>query len=91
LGFNIDIPRARGIFEVATSMYGQAISAKNSKRDAQLKAMKLALDQRKLDLEEKKIKAQLGETEQNTIVSEATVIKEDRNELIKRLREQQKK
>ncbi|CAM6054461.1 unnamed protein product [Sphagnum tenellum] len=87
LGFNVDIPRARGIFEVAANMYGQAISAKNSKRDAQLKAMKLALDQRKLDLDEKRLNAQLGETEKNTIVGEATVIKEDRNELIKRMRE----
>lgn len=87
LGFNIDLPRARGIFEVAANMYGRAIEAKNAKRDAQLKAMKLALDQRKLDLEEKKLKLDYPESEQNkTIIGNGTIIKEDRNELIKRLR-----
>jgi len=90
-GFNIDVSRARGIFEVAAAMYGRAIEAKNSKREAQLKAMKLALDQRKLDLDEKRIKAQLGETEANTIPGEATIVREDRNEIIKRLREQAQK
>ena len=92
LGFNIDVPRARGVFEVATMMYGRSIEAKNSKRDAQLRSMKLALEQRKLDLDEKKLKAQLGETitEPKTIDGEATVIREDRNELIKRLREKQR-
>ena len=54
--------------------------------------MKLALDQRKLDLDEKKLKAQLGETTEPKIIDgEATVIREDRNELIKRLRAQREK
>jgi multidrug efflux pump subunit AcrA (membrane-fusion protein) len=91
LGFNTEINRQRGIFEVATNMYGQAIAAKNAKREAQLKAMKLALDQRKLDLQEQQLKAQLGETEANTIQGEGTFIREDRNELIKRMREQREK
>jgi len=74
LGFNIDQRSARGIFEVAVNMYGRAIEAKNAKRDAQLKSLKLALEQRKLELDEKRINAQIGE--------------QDRNELIKRIREQ---
>ena len=88
LGFNVDLPRARGLFEVAGQIYGRAIEAKNSKRDSQLKAMKLALDQRKLDLDERKLNAQLGETEKNTLTGDATVVREDRNELIRRLREE---
>lgn len=84
-GFNIDPPRARGIFEVAVGMFGRAIEAKNSKRDAQLKAMKLALDQRKLDLDEQKARNAMGE---NQIETKASVIIEDRNEMIRRIREQ---
>jgi hypothetical protein len=92
LGFNIDTRSMRGIFEVATNMYNTAISAKNSKRDAQLKAMKLALDQRKLDLDEKRIKSQLNEPEQPVLENgSGTVIVEDRNALIKRIRENAKK
>lgn len=87
LGFNIDIPRARGIFEVASTLYGRAIEAKTSKRDAELKAMKLALEQRKLDILENKIKGEMA-VQPTTLAGDATLIKEDRNELIKRLREQ---
>jgi len=88
LGFNIDQRSARGIFEVAVNMYGRAIEAKNAKRDAQLKSLKLALEQRKLELDEKRINAQIGEQDRNTIPGEGVVIREDRNELIKRIREQ---
>lgn len=88
LGFNIDIPRARGIFEVAANMYGRSIEAKNAKRDGELKAMKLALEQRKLDLFEQRLNAQHGPPVPATFAADASVIKEDRNELIKRLRAQ---
>ena len=87
LGFNIDPSRMRGIFEVATVMYARALEAKNAKRDAELKAMKLMLDSRKLDLEERKFRAVMGE---GMIEAEATVITEDRNELLRRIREQNK-
>lgn len=91
LGFNLDHARARGIFEVAATMYKHAMDAKNSKRDMQLKAMKLALDQRKLELDERKV---LGDAaEENTPVplpASGQVVIEDRNELLKRLREAKK-
>ena len=86
LGFNVDQRSAATIFEKATMMYKMAAEAKNSKRDMQLKAMKLALETKKLELDEYKMRTELGE---KTIETEHTII-EDRNELIKRLREQAK-
>jgi len=83
-GFNIDHPRARGIFEIAASLYGHAITSKNSKRDAQLRAMKLALDAKRVDLEEKRTNGAIGLTTD----SEGTVLVEDRNELLRRIRQQ---
>lgn len=87
LGFNIDHARARGIFEVASSMYKNAMDAKNSKRDAELKAMKLALDQKRLELETMRVKHEIGQGGGDGPIAEAVVV-EDRNELIKRMREQ---
>lgn len=83
-GFNIDSPRARGIFEVASTMYGHAMSAANSKRDMEIKTLKLALDQRKLELDEKRNQGDQAAT----IDDSHTIIVEDRNELIKRIRAQ---
>jgi hypothetical protein len=85
-GFNIDHPRARGIFEIAASMYGHAISAKNSKRDAQLKALKLAMDRKRVELEEKRTNHAIGQTD-TKIDSDGTILVEDRNELLRRMRE----
>lgn len=88
LGFNIDHARARGIFEVASSMFKNAIDAKNSKRDAELKAMRLALDEKKLELERLRVHHETGlGAAGGGIIAEAVVV-EDRNELIKRLRAQ---
>jgi hypothetical protein len=86
LGFNVDQRSAATIFEKANMLYKTAMDAKNSKRDAQLKAMKLALDKKKLELDEYKMKAELGE---KTVEVDAVIV-EDRNELIKRMREQAK-
>lgn len=85
LGFNIDHARAARMFEVGANMYKVAMDAANSKRDAQLKAMQLVLNQQKLELE----KRQMGEsgTTPGTIDAQAVMV-EDRNEIIRRLREQ---
>lgn len=88
-GYNVDMPRQRGIFEIASLMYGHAISAKNSKRDAQLKTMRLALERRRVELEEKRTIHALGQG-QTTMIDDGTIIVEDRNELIRKLREQTK-
>lgn len=91
-GYNIDMPRQRGIFEIAMAAYGHAMNAKNSKRDAQIKALRLELDQRKIDLEEKRTNHLIGiGNEQAATINDGTIVVEDRNELIKRLREQIKK
>jgi hypothetical protein len=82
--YNIDIPRQRGIFEIAAIMYGHAMSAKNSKRDAQLKALKLVL-------EEKRTNHVIGAEQAASTTDGHTIVVEDRNELLKRLREQIKK
>jgi hypothetical protein len=86
-GFNIDQPRARGIFEIAATMYGHAMSAANSKREAQLKTMRLSLERKKVDLEERRTNHALGQ-QAATVDTDNTIIVEDRNELIKRLRSQ---
>lgn len=84
LGFNIDHARAARMFEVGATMYKVAVDAKNSKRDAQIKTMELILKQQKHELE----KRIAGEASPETM--DAAVVVEDRNELIKRLREQAK-
>jgi RNA processing factor Prp31 len=87
-GFNIDSPRARGIFEVAATMYGHAMSAANSKREAQMKTIRLALDRKKVDLEERRTNHMVGQQAATMDHADNTIIVEDRNELIKRLRNQ---
>lgn len=88
-GFNLDHPRARGIFEIAASMYGHAITSKNLKRDAQLKAMKLALDKRRVDLEEKRTNHAVGQLEMSeTTLGDAGVVVADRNELLRKMRDE---
>ena len=86
-GFNLDHPRARGIFEIAASLYGHAMIAKNSKRDAQLKAMKLSLDRRRVDLEEKRTNHTIGQIDaQTATVGDDGIVVADRNELLRRMR-----
>lgn len=85
LAYNVDDRSRRGILEIATAMYKNTIDANNSKRDYELKLLKLLQDQRKLDLEERKFKASKGEKEIPD--AEVTEIREqpvmaDRNELL---------
>jgi hypothetical protein len=86
-GYNMDQPRARGIFEVAATLYGHAMNAANSKRDAQLKTMRLSLDRKKVDLEERRTNHAIGQ-QAATIDTDNSIVVEDRNELIRRLRAQ---
>jgi hypothetical protein len=84
-GFNIDHPRARGIFEIAANMYAHAITAKNNKRDAQLKALKLAIDRKRVDLEEKRTNHTIGQM--TALNNDSTILVEDRNEILRQMRE----
>lgn len=87
LGYNVDTRSAGRIFENAANMFKIALDAKNSKRDAQLKKAKLEIERRKQALEERKYKG--PEAGEGGVDAEDVVV-EDRNELIKRLREQAK-
>lgn len=86
LGYNVDQRSAATIFEKATMMYKVALDSKDSKRKYQLEAMKLMQNQRKLELDEQRLRFEMGE---QAIETTATII-EDRNDLIKRAREQAK-
>ncbi len=78
LGFDLDPARSPRMFEVAAQYFKIALDAKNSKRDQQLKLMKLLMD-------DKKMKHELGE---RAIDNADIVMVEDRNVLLKRLREE---
>lgn len=84
LGYNVDTRSAGRIFENAANMFKIALDATNARRDAQLKQQKLIIEKRKQDLAERQFK---GDTSDGTVESESVIV-EDRNELIKRLREQ---
>lgn len=80
LGYNVDTRSAGRIFETAAHMYKLALDAKNSKRDAQLKAIKLELEARKIDA------LMNGNTGTGNVVPGEHVIIEDRNALLKQMR-----
>lgn len=81
LGYNVDTRSSGKIFETAATMYKIALDAKNAKRDAQLK-------NKKLKLENDKLRAMLGQKTSDDIVESEAVVIADRNDMIKRLREQ---
>lgn len=84
LGYNVDTRSAGRIFENAANMYKIALDAQNSKRDAQLKARKLILEQKKLELMER---ASKGESDiPDSAKQNSSVVVEDRNALLKRLK-----
>ena len=87
LGYNVDTRSAGRIFENAANMFKIALDAKNAKRTAQLNAAKVMLDERKVRVLEREAKGPDGN---EGGVDAESVIVEDRNELLKRLRAQAK-
>ena len=75
LGMNIEPRLAGRIMEVAASMMGNAITAKNSKIDKRLKMIELQLKKEKLDQ---------GKPEDEVVSGTGSVVA-DRNELIKQI------
>ena len=75
LGMNIEPRLAGRIYEVAASMMGNAITAKNSKIDKKLKMIELQLKKEKLDQ---------GKPEDEVVTGTGSVVA-DRNELIKQI------
>lgn len=88
LGYNVDTRSAGRIFENAATMYKLALDAKNSKRKAQMDLMKLMQEQQKIDLVAKNNK---GGTDGGGPLDTGSVIVEDRNELLRQLRDQSNK
>ena len=74
---NVEVRYAGRIFEVASSMMGNAIAAKTAKIDKKLKAVDLQLKKLKIDNDR-------GGDQDNVLNGQGYVIT-DRNELIKKL------
>ena len=77
LGMNVEVRYASRIFEVASSMMGNAITAKTNKIEKKLKAVDLQL--KKL-----KIEKDAGD-DPNEVINGAGYVITDRNELLKKL------
>lgn len=77
LGMNVEIRYASRLFEVASSMMGNAITAKNSKLDKKLKAIDLQMKKMKID-------QSIAPADTNTIAGTGYIMA-DRNELLKTL------
>jgi len=75
LGMNIEPRLAGRIMEVASSMMGNAINAKNIKVDKKLKMIELQL---------KKLKLDQGKPEEDAVTGTGSIVA-DRNELIKQI------
>lgn len=60
LGQNVEDRNAAGIFDVASKMMTNAITAKTAKMDKKLKVIQMQMQKRKLDLEEKKVQLQIA-------------------------------
>lgn len=77
LGMNVEVRYASRIFEVASSMMSNAITAKNAKIDKKLKAV---------DLQLKKLKIEKDSNEDpNDVINGQGYVITDRNELLRKL------
>jgi len=77
LGMNVEVRYAGRIFEVASSMIGNAIAAKTAKIDKKLKAVDLQLKKLKIEKDSKE--------DPNDIINGQGYVITDRNELLKKL------
>ena len=77
LGMNVEVRYSGRIFEVASSMMGNAIAAKTAKIDKKLKAVDLQLKKYKIDKD--------NNEDPNDMINGQGYIITDRNELLKKL------
>jgi hypothetical protein len=77
LGMNVEVRYSGRIFEVASSMMGNAIAAKTAKIDKKLKAVDLQLKKLKIDKD--------SNDDPNDIINGQGYVITDRNELLKKL------
>ncbi len=82
LGMNIDPKSSPAIFEVMAKHLKIAIDASSSQRESELKLMKIIQDQKKLEMDEKRLMMELGEVEDNSNV----IMVADRNAILARHR-----
>jgi hypothetical protein len=89
LGQNVDDRNAAPIFDVASKMMNNAITAKQTKMDKKLKMIELQMRKAKLDLDTRKVDAALKEKEDDPLEGQAEEF-EDRNSLINAVIERMK-
>jgi hypothetical protein len=77
LGMNVEVRYASRIFEVASSMMGNAITAKTNKIEKKLKAVDLQLKKLKIDND--------SGNDPNDVINGQGYVITDRNELLKKL------
>jgi len=77
LGMNVEVRYASRIFEVASSMMSNAITAKTAKIDKRLKAVDLQLKKLKIDND--------SGADPNDVINGQGYVITDRNELLKKL------
>lgn len=77
LGMNVEVRYSGRIFEVAASMMGNAINAKNAKIEKRLKAIDLQLKKLKIDND--------SGADPNDVINGQGYVITDRNELLKKL------
>jgi hypothetical protein len=77
LGMNVEVRYSGRIFEVASSMLGNAITAKTAKIDKKLKAVDLQLKKLKMDKD--------SPEDPNDVLNGVGYVITDRNELLKKL------
>jgi hypothetical protein len=77
LGMNVEVRYASRIFEVASSMMSNAITAKSTKIDKKLKAIDIQLKKYKIDKD--------NNEDPNDVINGQGYVITDRNELIKKL------
>lgn len=78
LGMNVEVRYSGRIFEVASSMMGNAIAAKSAKIDKKLKAIDAKLKKLKIDRD-------AGDEDPNNMLNGQAYVITDRNELLKKL------
>lgn len=81
LGMNVDDRNAGAIFDVASKMMSNAITAKNSKLDAKLRRIELQLKAAKLQLEKDKHQSGKGGNDGQIVEGEGYLVT-DRNALL---------
>jgi hypothetical protein len=77
LGMNVEVRYSGRIFEVASSMMGNAIAAKTAKIDKKLKAIDLQMKKYKIDKD--------SPEDPNDVLNGTGYVITDRNELLKKL------